>query len=340
MKLRRSLLVLASYALGIVLIIPLLRVGKVGIWETWRQVQNVNGIGFLKLVFLTGLHVFLSNQRWRSIDAVLRDSSDSAPSRSVAFAFTSIGVALGQVFPVQLGMAGARTIGTYVHGQALKRGMVGTLYEQSFDVLIVAFLTIASAATRIFRGGAATWLLFACAMALAVLLLTEPFVRLIQRLATLCSSSGTASERRLGPVLRRISELQRSGLFRARLTRYLVFISAIRFGVQVLMAGQSAAAIGARIPLWHLAAAMPFVILACVVAITPGALGVNELSYASALHLFGTPLAVGAQWALANRVLVAASCFAVAAFAASAVLVEKIMTQMSTMQSNKLSDDY
>ena len=69
------------------------------------------------------------------------------------------------------------------------------------------------------------------------------------------------------------------------------------------MAAQAAQAIGAQIPVWHLAAAMPFVIIACVIVITPGGLGVNELTYATALHLFGTPLAVGAQWALANRFL-------------------------------------
>ena len=69
------------------------------------------------------------------------------------------------------------------------------------------------------------------------------------------------------------------------------------------MAAQAAQAIGVHIPLWHLAAAMPFVIIACVIVVTPGGLGVNELSYATTLHLFGTPLNVGAQWALANRVL-------------------------------------
>ena len=82
------------------------------------------------------------------------------------------------------------------------------------------------------------------------------------------------------------------------------------------MAGQTAVAIGVHIPLWHLAAAMPFVIIACVIVVTPGGLGVNELSYATTLHLFGTPLNVGAQWALANRVLVASlACLVVAACA-------------------------
>ena len=91
------------------------------------------------------------------------------------------------------------------------------------------------------------------------------------------------------------------------------------------MAGVTAEAIGVHIPLWHLAAAMPFVIIACVIVVTPGGLGVNELSYATTLHLFGTPLNVGAQWALANRVLVASSCFVVAACAIALLGLTKMM---------------
>jgi uncharacterized membrane protein YbhN (UPF0104 family) len=102
-------------------------------------------------------------------------------------------------------------------------------------------------------------------------------------------------------------------------------LSTARFAIQVLMAGQTAQAIGVHIPLWQLAAAMPFVIIACVIVVTPGGLGVNELSYATTLHLFGTPLNVGAQWALANRVLVALSCIVVAACAIAALALTKIM---------------
>jgi uncharacterized membrane protein YbhN (UPF0104 family) len=109
------------------------------------------------------------------------------------------------------------------------------------------------------------------------------------------------------------------------LARQLMGLSAARFVIQVLMAGQSAEAIGVHIPLWHLAAAMPFVIIACVIVATPGGLGVNELSYAATLHLFGTPLNVGAQWALANRVLVASSCLVVATCAISLLGLARIL---------------
>jgi hypothetical protein len=50
---------------------------------------------------------------------------------------------------------------------------------------------------------------------------------------------------------------------------------------------------------------------------------VNGLTSATALKFFGTPLAVAAQWSLANRFLVTGSCFVVAACAAMIWGVEK-----------------
>jgi uncharacterized membrane protein YbhN (UPF0104 family) len=64
-----------------------------------------------------------------------------------------------------------------------------------------------------------------------------------------------------------------------------------------------------------MAAAMPFATLANVIGITPGGIGVNELASVTALHLFGTPLDIASQWALANRVLATGSCLAAAACA-------------------------
>jgi uncharacterized membrane protein YbhN (UPF0104 family) len=139
-------------------------------------------------------------------------------------------------------------------------------------------------------------------------------VCLIRSLADTFASRVPAPKNRL---LLAFANLQHSGFLNAGLARKLMLLSAARFAIQVLMAVQSAQAVGVSIPLWHFAASMPFVIIACVVVATPGGLGVNELSYATTLHMFGTPLNVGAQWALANRFLVASSCIVVAVCAVS-----------------------
>jgi uncharacterized membrane protein YbhN (UPF0104 family) len=232
-------------------------------------------------------------------------------------------MALGLILPVQIGMTAARTLGIYLHGRPFKRGSAGTLLEQSFDLLIVLFLAVASAVTWLYNGAALMWMASAAVMTALALLAAGPSIRLIRWFGGAYSARVAAPQNR---ILRAVWELQHSSLLNAALARRLVMLSAVRFGVVVLMAEQTAQAIHVRIPLWHMAAAVPFVVVATVIAVTPGGIGVNELSSATALKFFGTPLTLAAQWSLANRFLVTESCFAVAACAALMWAVERIAT--------------
>ncbi len=114
MTVRRWLLWAGSAALTVVLIVVLVRISKLDVRATLQQLRSVSWVAFTRLVLLTALHVFLSSQKWRCVDASLRRSFDSAPSRTMSFALTSMGVALGQVLPVQVSMSIARTLGTYL----------------------------------------------------------------------------------------------------------------------------------------------------------------------------------------------------------------------------------
>ena len=181
MNLRRSFLWASSAALTVFLIVLLIKISKLDLRVTVQQLRSVSWVSFTKLVLLTGLHVYLSSLKWRRVDASLRRSSDSAPSRTMSFALTSTGVALGQILPVQLSMSAARTLGTYFHGRAVKRGTGGTLFEQAFDVLIVGFLVIASGVTRFYRGGGLMWTVCAFAMTGFAMLAIGPSVQFIRR---------------------------------------------------------------------------------------------------------------------------------------------------------------
>ena len=325
MSLKRALLLIASFGLSVVLIALLIRVAKVDIWATLRQLKSVSWAAFFELVLLNCLLNLISTEKWRSIDVTLRHSTDSIPSRTASFTLTSAGLALGIFLPVQFAVATARTLGTYVHGGALKRGTAGTLYEQSFDMAAACLLGFASGFTWFYRGGALLWTISAIVMMLLGLGLVGPSVRLIQRLAAKNRMAAKAPQTRVGTMLQSFSDLLHSGLLDAGLARRLFGLSAARFAVIVFMSIQTAKAVGASIPLWSMAAAIPFVILASALALTPGALGISEFTSTSALSLFGIPLAVGAQWALANRVLVAISYFAVATCSAILLCVRTLM---------------
>ncbi|TAM82087.1 MAG: flippase-like domain-containing protein [Acidobacteria bacterium] len=320
---RRSFLLVLSFPLSALLIAILIKVGKIDLHGTLQQLHAVRGPAFATLVILTGVHVYLSNLKWRKIDAALRRSSDSALSGAASFAFTSAGVALGQVLPVQVSMSAARTFGTYFYGSPLKRGTAGTLFEQSFDVLIVAFLAVASAVTWLFGCGGMIWTASAIVMGIFALLAVGPSIRTIRRLTSYTSTRKAPQNR----ILKRLSDLEQSGFLDVGLARQLMLLSAARYVIQVIMAGQVAKAVGAHIPLWHLAATIPFVTMAYALSITPGGIGVNEIGYAVVLHLFGTPVAIGAPWALENRVLVATSCFVVAACGLVFFFIGKVITQ-------------
>jgi lysylphosphatidylglycerol synthase-like protein len=320
--LRRALLAVASLTLAILLIALMIKIGKINLWLTLQQLQSVSLISFAKLVLLNVLLVYFSNEKWRSIDAAWRRFSDSVPSMTTSFTLTSAGLALGMLLPVQLAMATARTLGTYFHGRPLKRGTAGTLLEQGFDLLTAAFLAVASWATWFYKGSAMMWTISAIAATALALLAVGQCIRLIRWVA---ASYNTKTEAPSNRILRSFWELQHSGVLNAPLARRLVMLSVGRFCVVVLMSIQTAQAIGLHIRLWQMAAAIPVVVFASVIAVTPGGLGVNELAAVTALKLFGTPLAVAAQWALANRVLLAISYFFVAMCAAMMMVAERVV---------------
>ena len=318
---RRSLFLIASFALSAVLITVLIKVGRIDLHTTLLQLQNVRWVPFTKVILLNFLLVLISTAKWRSIDSALRKPSDSPQSKTTSFALTSMGLAFGTFLPVQFSMSTARTFGTYVHGSGIKRGAGGTLYEQGFDVLMALFLAVASAATWFWKGGGTMWTICAVIVIAFALLIVGPSIQILRRLTAACAARTAASKGRVARLTQWISDQARSELLNSALARRLAMLSVARFVVVVLMSIETAAAIGLHIPLWQMAAAIPFVVISSLIALTPGGLGVNELTSTAALSVFGTPLAIGAQWALANRILIIVSYFAVAVCSTALLVV-------------------
>ena len=334
MTLRRFVAALISIALGGFLVLLLARIAHINWQETLQQLRDTSWMAFVELVLLNVMAVYLSTAKWRSVDSFLRRPGDVIPSQVVSISLTSIGMAIGLLVPVQLGMTVARTLGTYVHGSPLRRGTVGTLLEQSFDVLTVFILAIASAFTLMAKGGATTWVASALVLILLCFTFIGPLVRWVRRFTASEKFPKGNPDARFGKLLTQISEMASSPVFDPALAQKLVILSTLRYATLVLMTAQTAHMIGASIPLWQLAAAGPVVVAASVLAITPGGIGVNELTYATVLRSLGTPLAAAAQWAIANRVLATASCFAVAAIAATYLIVQSLLGKSAAVNAD------
>lgn len=322
MKLRRILSLIISALLGGLFLVLLIHLGNVNLRVTLEMLRHVSAVDFLELVSLNGLLVGLSTVKWRAIDAVLRRASDKVPSRMTVFFLSGMGMALGLILPVQLGMTAARTIGVRSYGGTLKRGTGGTVYEQGFDLLVIVILAGASAVAWFFHGGGWMWLACAISSIAVALLSVRPVVRLAQSLVRNVPDLTAQPRPRWlperpyqwsGRLLRGLSDLQHSGLLNLRLARRLILLSIARFAVVVLMACQTARAIGVHIGIWPMTAAIPFASLANLFAVTPGGVGVNELTSATVLKMFGIPLSIASPWAIANRILVMFSCCVVVA---------------------------
>jgi uncharacterized membrane protein YbhN (UPF0104 family) len=296
MKFRSAALAVLSIASGIGLIILLVRVSGVDWRAMLRQLALVNPHSLLFLAVLMAANTFISAMKWRLMDDVLRHPDDPPVPKMVAFGVTSLGVALGQLLPVQISVSLARTLGTWRTGRALRRGTLGTLCEQGFDFLTVCFLALASVVTYLLRGGPKMWITLALASTGIALIVMGAIVRLLFRLTLSMRTEGAEWRRQL-------AEMRDSGLLEPKLARRLIVLSSLRFLGLVLMADQTTRAIHLALPMWHFAFAMPFVILAAAIGLTPGGLGLTEFTYTGILKLLGTPLAVASQWALANRLL-------------------------------------
>jgi len=327
---RSIVMILGSLLAGVGLIVLLLRASSVRWQEVLGRSLAVDRMAFIRLSLLVALSSVLSSEKWRMTDRVISRGFANPLPRATAFGLTALGVALGQFLPIQVSMSVTRTLGTMFHRRPLRRGTVATLFEQAFDLLVTILMIAAAACTRLWHGGAAMWLLFAVFGALLVVSGVGILMGLVSRLATRVSSL------RICPARWRkvLTELQQSGLFEANLARPLTLISVARFAILVLMSSQVSSGIHIAIPLWRLAAAIPFGLLAAAAGITPGGLGIAEAANAAVLNWCGLPLALSTQWAIANRLLSSAAVFAVAGLSVILLLAFKSLERLRPQSPN------
>jgi hypothetical protein len=293
---------LASVVLAVILLALLFVCTDLDLAVIGRLLLGMRPQAFGEILLLTGFNCFLSGEKWRLIAMRLRQDDGRAMPRLLYFAFTSIGVALGQIVPVQFSLVLSRSIGAHLYGgRALSRGATATLFDYFFDVLVAAFLGLSSMLVLISGGGAITWALCTLLIGIAGFVLYGAAARLVVGALRLLGRRGC------GRFHGFCTTTAVSPLLAPDIGRRLLAISGLRFTVLVLVGAVSANAVALDVPIWRLAASMPFAIIANALAITPGGLGITEWAVSSALFALGTQFQVSAQWAVVNRVLVAAA---------------------------------
>jgi hypothetical protein len=303
---KRHVLTIVSALLALGLIVALFHTSGLEVARVARLVLATRPGPFLVLLFMAAAHVMLAGEKWRLVEQTM--SNGATRSRRLCFGLTALGGALGQVLPIQVATALSRSLGSQVlAGSGLWRSAVGTVFEQSFDFLIVAFIGIESI-WCVRTGDLSSFVVSASALVIAALLVAGPVAKLAKIFMRRLAPPRSTLAPRVGHIAH---VLLSSGLVDDRLVRRLLALSALRFLVLWGMAAATTAAVGLDIPPLELAACLPLVMLATALSLTPAGIGVNEWTFAAALTALGTPLDVAGEWALANRILVAAASLVV-----------------------------
>lgn len=299
---RHWLYILISATTGLGLIRLLFAVAKID-WTAATEPLLRLQLRYLTLfVLLLGINAFLAGEKWRLVERRLRNADGTLIPRPLYFALTAIALPLSLVMPSQLSASLSRSLGSHFYGgRAIVRGTAATFFEQSFDLLVAVFVSIASVSVLLFGGGATDWLLLAGIFSMAGLITTGPGIRFAVRCLTLLKSLRFfAQSARMSALA---NGLLTSSVLSPSLGRRLFLLSLLRLLALMWMMGFLTAAAGLDIPLWQLSAAVPVVMVAVAVPITPAGLGVNEWVFASILVLLGNPFDLAAQVVVINRIL-------------------------------------
>lgn len=297
-RLVSSFLVVFSIALGALLAGLLAKFAGLGVPSVVKLVGRLHPDSLATITLLLAANGFFAAEKWRLIDRCLSDRNRPEMPRLLYFAFTSIGVGLGQIVPAQLSLLACRSIGAHLYGRrALLRGTAATLIDQLFDLAIAIVAALSSGMVLAANGAAGIWLAGTMVLCVAGWFALPVIAQWAARAAGWAGARyprrTAAFESALGALLRLPAVARRLWLF-----------SAARFVVLVLIGVTSAQAAATDIPAWHLAASLPFAVIGNALAVTPGGLGVNEWAVSSALVAFGTPFQSAAQWAIVNRIYV------------------------------------
>jgi uncharacterized membrane protein YbhN (UPF0104 family) len=320
MRVRTIVVSLFLLACGVGLVVYLALIAGVEANAVIKSLVEVDLLSFAILVVLTGLYTLCGAEKWRLIDAVLRSDAKAALSRETTFALTGLGMVVGNLVPLQFGMALTRTLGTYVtRHKPIVRGTLGTFLEQGFDLLPVIVVACVSLSALRFQAPPLAWVSLAFAAVVATAMVSSG---LLVRIRVLIRSTERWPAAQGWPrTARWAGDLERSGLLDPQLARRLWTLSSFRFVLLILMAAASSSAANLDVPIGHLAGAMPFAVLAMALSPTPGGLGANELAIASMLNAFGTPFDLATQWAIVNRVLMIAASIVVGVAAVALAFV-------------------
>jgi len=270
---------------------------------TWADIvisiHKIPGWALALFVALSGANLALGARKWLIVLRTTAPGPESGPGLTEAMLTSALGELLGQVMPVQAGIAVARSLASHLNiGPSLRANLGTTLYEQLFDLIVVGIAAVAGVLGLVLHAGALGWVPFILIWALGSMVLSL-------KLPTMLAAQAYRVGRLLGkPGL--ISEIQntsRSVSALSTVPAQLAVLSMVRYLTNLLRLVVLLGALG----MWSQAIpamiGLPLVQIIGVVPVTPGNLGVTEWTWSAVLVSSGATIGKAALFALAARVV-------------------------------------
>jgi glycosyltransferase 2 family protein len=294
-----------SFSLSALLLILLGTATNVNLGEVVEIILDANPVFIVLVVLSTLLHFNLSALKWRVVTTQISPEIINSVSPMFYLFYTSLGALFGQFIPLHISTMITRGIGLRLHQKEhLKRGLVSSVYEQGFDVLIPLILAIASILKLLKIVDLGGWLVIAAiSLGFLWLVAVTSTVRMLNLLANVLDRI----KLQLKPInsLRTlVHQIQDTELLDNRLMTKIFLLAVIRYANLTLRAMLVALAVTLDIDVQHVLFVMPLVQISMLIPLTPGNLGVVEWTWTGILTGLGSTVASATVFGLGHRLLI------------------------------------
>lgn len=297
-------MVAGSFCLGIALILLLSFFLDYDLLEIPSEIVRTN-LFFVALIALSTLfHFWITALKWRLVTESIAPEADF---RGKYFLYTSLNHLAAQVIPHPISTLSVRSLSLRFGAQLpLRKGALSSVYDLFFDLTITVLALFASilALTGLLNPIQAIMFflleLILCGTAISLFTkrLVLSFLRIGSRVPML---RGVMKKSMLSADSLEEKDLPLLGV---QQTARLFVLSIIRYGNLVLRTWLVIPASGLALAFYPVAFALPVILLASIISITPANLGITEWTWVGVLIAFSVASAVAVKYALLRRILI------------------------------------
>lgn len=257
-------------------------------------VWNLPPIAYASIAAAQASLILLAAWKWHML---LCATSADPPSFGLrdAVAATTLGTLAGQVLPLQIITPAVRAWAGRKHGIPASYAIGTSVFEQLFEVIVLASMAGAGILASVMGAGAG--LALAGFLLLVLLFSIAPALGLGAAILAATGSFGPPLLHRLGEGMRQAQSLPRGLLAR------LMGLSTLRYGLMVWLNVQILGWLVPGVPLLPLALAFPLVQAVTALPLVTGGLGMTEATWIGVLVASGIAAPEAAEAALALRII-------------------------------------